>query len=170
MTHNFFDLLVLLGALQGFVVSALLFLIKKKILSQKLMGFLILLISLACLKVYLINQDWFQNNEAFQIAHAVFPLILFMPIGPLIFFYTRSVLDADFKISKKAMVSFLPHHFGPRSKNCSNHFYCWINAWHSKVEQSWMGQFYRSIQHLFRHPQMDLNDHIPMAGFQIFEN
>ena len=108
MFSHFFDILVLLGALQGFIVSGLLFLGRGKLLSNRLLAALILLMSLACLNLYLVNQDWFQNNGILQLLHAVVPLVVIMPIGPLIYFYVQSCVDPGFKITGKKKLLFLP--------------------------------------------------------------
>jgi AraC-like DNA-binding protein len=108
MFSNFLDVLVLLGALQGFIVSGLLFSGREKLLSNRLLGALILLMSLACFNLYLVNQEWFQNNGILQLVHAIVPLVIIMPVGPLIYFYVQSCLDPEFSITRKQKLLFLP--------------------------------------------------------------
>jgi AraC-like DNA-binding protein len=72
-----------------------------------LLAFLILFISLACFNLYADYNNWFGSDILRFIAQLI-PLIIVMPIGPLIYFYTRSSLDPNFKIGKKQRIQFLP--------------------------------------------------------------
>jgi AraC-like DNA-binding protein len=108
MPLNFLDILVLLGALQGFIISWLLFIAKTNRQSNRLLAILIMVIAMACLNIYLVNQPWFQSNSILQFIHAIVPLVIVMPAGPLIFFYVRSYLDADFKMSRNQRIFFYP--------------------------------------------------------------
>lgn len=103
-----FTTVVLLGAVQGFIVSSLLFFSKGKRLSGRLLGILIFLIALASLNIYLNTRLWFVNSSVLQVFHALIPWVMVMPMGPLIYFYLHSCLDPDFKLSKKDRRHFYP--------------------------------------------------------------
>jgi AraC-like DNA-binding protein len=99
--------IILFGAIQGFIISSLLFFSKKNKQSNRLLSVLILLISLACFNLYADYNNWFGSDILRFIAQFI-PLIIVMPIGPLILFYVRSSLDQSFKIGSKQRIQFLP--------------------------------------------------------------
>ncbi len=94
-----FNTIILLGALQGFILCCLLFLSRKNRLPNKLLAWLILLISLACLKLYGMENGWF-NYPVMRWVDAIVPLIVVMPAGPLIYFYVRATLQPGFTIGR----------------------------------------------------------------------
>jgi len=105
---GFFITIVLLGAIQGFIISTLLFRSKVRKLSARLLGTLIFLIALASLNIYLNTQPWFVNNSYLQVFHALVPWVIVMPIGPLVYFYLRSSLEPDMILSAKDRRHFYP--------------------------------------------------------------
>lgn len=96
-----FKTLLLLGALQGFIMSGLLYCSHKNVYANKILGTLILLISLACLNLYLFNIP--QPPFLVFILNFI-PLVIIMPVGPLLYYYVRAV-------TKPARVD--PRHFWP---------------------------------------------------------
>ena len=104
---GFFNTIILLGAVQGFIVSCLLFFSKKKSQSNRILALLILLISLACFNLYATYTNWF-NSNLLQIISNFVPLVIVMPVGPLLYFYIQSCLDPNFKITKKQRLHFYP--------------------------------------------------------------
>lgn len=108
MFLNFLNTLVLLGALQGFILGSLLFFRKSNPFPNKLLGTLLFLIALASLNVYLNEQPWYRGSSFCQMLDALFPFIIPMPIGPLTYFYTRATLDQGFVMTKRHRIYFLP--------------------------------------------------------------
>lgn len=102
-----FKTILLLGSIQGFIVSSLLFFSKKKIYSNRILGSLILLITLCCFNLYGNYENWFDSNLLRFIIDLI-PLVIVMPFGPLIWFYVQSVLDPSFRIRKKQRIHFYP--------------------------------------------------------------
>lgn len=104
--------IVLLGALQGLIVSGLLWISgsrrPEERVSRRLLAVLILLIALCCLEVYLSHTDFWMNTMAGQILNAVIPLIIAMPMGPLIYFYVRSCGEPDFRLTRRYRPHFYP--------------------------------------------------------------
>src|ERR1700748_3322396 len=104
--------IILLGAVQGFVLSSLLYFSARKKgaggLSNRLLAGLIFFIALASLKVYGQGQGWFDTLPYMWIVNAFVPMIIFMARGPLIFFYVQGFLDQDFRLSKKDRLHFYP--------------------------------------------------------------
>jgi AraC-like DNA-binding protein len=105
---NIFNTIILLGAIQGFILSVLLFISGKKQYANRLLGILIFLMALASLKVYLNAQEWFESNRIFQIISAFVPFFIIMPIGPLIYFYLRTFVEPGYRITTKQRAHFYP--------------------------------------------------------------
>lgn len=104
MTVAPLDLILLLGSLQGFILASLLWFNRKgNRLSNQLLAWLIGLLALASLAVSIPV-----FNEWFSLALDLAPLINAMPFGPLLFFYTKSVLDPTFRLGKWERLQFYP--------------------------------------------------------------
>lgn len=99
--------ILLLGALQGFIFSFLLFFSKKNKTPNRLLGVLIFEFALASLKLYGGEEAWF-NHRFSHLVDVFIPLIIIMPIGPLLFFYVRSCLDPEFRLTKRDRFHFFP--------------------------------------------------------------
>lgn len=104
----FLNSLLLLGTIQGLILTGLLFFSKNKKLSTHLFTCIIFIISLACLNLYLAHQDWYNRITFFRFVEAFVPLLLIMPIGPLIYFYIRASVDPAFVLTKKYKTWFYP--------------------------------------------------------------
>ncbi|UPK72263.1 helix-turn-helix domain-containing protein [Chitinophaga filiformis] len=105
---EFFHILILLGFLQGLIMSILLFFSKKRSHPNRLLGTLILLIALACLNLYLFESSWFTGNPVLNLLGNLIPLVIIMPLGPLLYFYVKSTMDPTFRLSRKQAVHFMP--------------------------------------------------------------
>jgi len=105
---GFLRTIILLGAVQGFIISSLLFFSKKSRQSSRILSKLIFLMALASFKLYGSMQGWFDHSDVMRVLDAIIPMIIVMPFGPLIFFYMKSVLDPDFKLNKKDRIHFYP--------------------------------------------------------------
>ncbi|MBS1597050.1 MAG: AraC family transcriptional regulator [Bacteroidetes bacterium] len=103
-----FRTIILLGAVQGFIVSCLLFFSKRSTQSTRILSKLIFLMALASFKLYASMQGWFDYNDWTRVLDAVLPMIIVMPFGPLIFFYVKSSVDPNFKFSRKDRIHFYP--------------------------------------------------------------
>jgi AraC-like DNA-binding protein len=104
---NIFNTIILLGALQGIIMGALLLRAKEKILANRLLAFLILLIALASLNIFLMETNRGSLSWLLNLQLAV-PLILVFPVGPLLYFYVQSLLDPGFVITAKKRLHFYP--------------------------------------------------------------
>lgn len=103
---NFLDSLILLGAIQGFIISLLLYHKKEKLYANKLLAVILFLISLACLNLYLLNQNLLSGSTIWTIISLIIPLIIIMPIGPLVYFYNESLYVPGFKLNRSHRVHF----------------------------------------------------------------
>lgn len=104
MTIAPLDLILLLGSGQGFILATLLWTNRKgNRLSNRLLAVLIGLLALMSLAVGVpIANHWV------SFALDMLPLIMAMPLGPLIYFYTKSVLDPTFRIGRTERLHFYP--------------------------------------------------------------
>lgn len=107
-TNNFLQTILLLGVIQGGILSAILFSSSKMLRINRYLGALILLVSLACLNAYFFHAQWFQQSLLCQILHSFIPLVVFMPVGPLIYFYAKSVTNAGWQLQSKDYRHFYP--------------------------------------------------------------
>lgn len=105
---EFFHMLILLGFFQGAIMSMLLFFSKKRSRPNRYLGMLILLISLACLNLYLFESPWFYNDPVLNLLGNFIPLVIVMPVGPLLHFYIRSSMEPSFRLGRKQRLHFLP--------------------------------------------------------------
>jgi len=104
---SFFNTIILLGTIQGLVVSSLLFFSRKNRYPNRILAVLILLISLASFNLYGNYVNWFGSSLLRFIVEIV-PLVLPMAMGPLIFFYIQSYLEPGFRIAKQQRRHFYP--------------------------------------------------------------
>jgi AraC-like DNA-binding protein len=103
------NIIILVGAVQGFVLSVLLFFHKQsRKVSDRLLATLIFLLALACSNLYITESGLYEDYEFIQILQQVFPFIIIMPIGPLIYFYIQSLVNSEFRLSISHY-----HHFYP---------------------------------------------------------
>ena len=107
-SNSIFDIIILFGAIQGFIISALLYFKKENLYANKILAALIFLISLACLNIYLLEIGIQDSSSFWRIFSLVVPLVIVMPIGPLIYFYLQSTIVNDFKIKSDQRIHFYP--------------------------------------------------------------
>ncbi|MEM6685735.1 MAG: helix-turn-helix transcriptional regulator [Bacteroidota bacterium] len=99
--QHFLNIIILLGTLQGAIMCVLLFRLKIHKQASRLLAWLILLISLACFNIYLLEAVEGSSVFFWNLFEAVFPWVVIMPAGPLVFFYVKSVLEPNFVLTKK---------------------------------------------------------------------
>lgn len=104
MTISPFDLILLLGSGQGFILATLLWISQKgNRLSNRLLATLIGLLALMSLAVGIpVSNRWIVFALDFL------PLIVAMPLGPLLYFYTKSLLDPSFRLDRAERAQFYP--------------------------------------------------------------
>jgi AraC-like DNA-binding protein len=105
---EFFYTLILLGSIQGVIVCCLLLFSKRQTLSTRLLAAIIGLITLPGFHLYFHFNGWFERNAVTLFIHDMLPMIVTMPLGPLIWFYVRSLTDRDFKFGRKEIRHFFP--------------------------------------------------------------
>ncbi|WP_300597602.1 helix-turn-helix domain-containing protein [Niabella sp.] len=105
--ERFLQTIILLGVVQGFIVSSLLFFSKRLRTPNRLLATLIFLLTLASFCLYGSYIGWF-GSKWLNFLSGLVPMIIVMPVGPLLYFYTRSFIEPEFKIGKKEWMQFLP--------------------------------------------------------------
>ncbi len=105
---GFLETLILLGSLQGFIISAILFLSRNSRQSNRILAVLIFLMSLACFNLYMTGSTWYSHSPIIIFLSNFIPMIIIMPMGPLIYFYARSFSDPAFVFKKKYRIHFYP--------------------------------------------------------------
>jgi len=108
MTLNLWNIIILVGVIQGFIITLLLFNIKSNKSVNRLLAWIVLLISLASLNIFLLETVEGNYSVFWSILEVVFPMVIIMPIGPLIYFYVRSLLNPEFKFNYKDRLHFYP--------------------------------------------------------------
>ncbi len=105
---GFLETLILLGSLQGLIISVVLFASKNSRQSNRILAVLIFLMSLACFNLYMTGSTWYSHSPIIIFLSNFIPMIIIMPVGPLIYFYVRSFTDPAFKFNKKYRIHFYP--------------------------------------------------------------
>ncbi len=105
---GFLETLILLGAVQGFILSGTLRFTKPVLESSRLLAALLFLMALASLNLYIQDSSWFSRVPLLGFLLNFIPMVIVMPMGPLIYFYVRTSSDHSFRFSKKYRVHFYP--------------------------------------------------------------
>lgn len=105
---GFLDTIVLLGIIQGFILSALLFFSCRQRPANRFLAVLIGLITLACLNIYLLDAAWLDSHIILTLLADALPLVVVMPLGPLIWCYVQATIDPAFRLTRKHYVHFYP--------------------------------------------------------------
>lgn len=97
--------LILLGAIQGFIVSVLLASAARRGLTgataKRLLARIILLLAMACLNLWLIEMPGYLGSIAGNLINALVPLVIVMPVGPLVRLYVRGCLEPEFRLTRR---------------------------------------------------------------------
>lgn len=105
---DFLYTIILLGAIQGIIICCLLCFSRKQTLSNRLLASIIGLITLPGIHLYFHYTGWFEINSFVLFIHDILPLVVIMPLGSLVYFYIRSLLDPNFSIGRKEQLHFIP--------------------------------------------------------------
>ena len=107
---NFYSVLLLMGFLQGIVYALLLAYrgIQEEKLSDKLLAALLFFICLHIGQYMLGFAGWYDSRDAYSTFMFYFPFHNVLILGPLFYFYFRSLTNDTFKFHKKDWWHFLP--------------------------------------------------------------
>jgi AraC-like DNA-binding protein len=104
----FFNVIILLGGLQGLITGTLLFREGRNRRANRYLGVLLWLIALASVNLFLEYTGWYYSSTTVAIIHNLVPLVILMPAGPLLYFYVRASIDPAFRLTNKQRLHFLP--------------------------------------------------------------
>lgn len=110
MHITLFNVILLIGVIQGLIITCIFWFRRNDHHFQyKLFACIVFILSLAATGVFLGSAVISQGLSVYQLLlFAYLPYYLIMPLGPLLFFLTKSLLQPDFKFSKKQTVHFFP--------------------------------------------------------------
>ena len=100
---SLFDLLILIGILQGLITSTLLLITKKNSRSNLFLGLGLIAFSFLISKT-LLHTLGLWNTQFFR----YFPNGTELVVAPLIYFYIRSLIDSQFRFKRKHLLHFIP--------------------------------------------------------------
>ena len=106
--QDFLFTLILLGSIQGVIVCGLLLFSRGRLLPNRLLTAIIGAIALPGFHLYFHYKGVYELNEFTRFIHDIMPMVVIMPIGPLIYFYVRSLINPGSRLNKKAWIHFLP--------------------------------------------------------------
>ncbi len=103
MTFSLFDVAILIGVSQGFLVAGSIWFRAHRTPSKVLLAVLLLVFNALCLKI-LIHTTGLWHTQVFR----YFPLAVELAIQPLMWLYIRSLTQIDFAFRKKQLLHFVP--------------------------------------------------------------
>ncbi|WP_299685728.1 helix-turn-helix transcriptional regulator [uncultured Dokdonia sp.] len=98
--NTLLTILLLLGTLQGLITVVVLYRLQVNKNANRRLAWILLLISLACLNLYLLNAVTV-SSVVLDVLQMIVPLVVIMPVGPLLYFYVRALLYPEDTLSKK---------------------------------------------------------------------
>jgi AraC-like DNA-binding protein len=106
MNQNFsvFEVILLIGIAQGFVMAILLFMKQPVHSSRKLLACILLIFNVLCVKILLHTTHLWDTLSVRYL-----PISLELLIQPFIFFYALSITNPAFRFHKKYLWHFLPY-------------------------------------------------------------
>jgi AraC-like DNA-binding protein len=105
LSHSLVFAMILASAFQGLICALMLFRSAAQHPENRFLGAMILLLALASFNMFLLQQNW---TTGWQKVGDVLPLVIFMPVGPLFFFYVKKSLWPDFRFRVKNRFHFAP--------------------------------------------------------------
>lgn len=102
-SFSFFEVLLLIGIVQGFLIAFLIFFKKAAQTSKLLLAFMLLVFNLLCIKILLHTTGLWQTA-----VFRYFPLAIELAIQPLIWLYILSLTKPGFRLTKKHLLHFVP--------------------------------------------------------------
>lgn len=103
ITFTLFEVLLLIGVVQGFVIAVLIWLKKAPHLNQLLLSLILVVFNLLCIKIIVLSSGLWQVPPI-----RYFPLPFDLAIQPLFYLYVLSLTEPGFRGSRKLWLHFLP--------------------------------------------------------------
>ncbi|GAA3937084.1 helix-turn-helix domain-containing protein [Chitinophaga oryziterrae] len=102
ISFNFFQLLILAGAVNGLIWSALIFVKKKGTRGNVFLGLLLLVFALGSIKIVLQEKIPYFNH------YLPVPLLYQFTFGPLLYFYLKTAVTDGYRFSANRLWHFVP--------------------------------------------------------------
>jgi hypothetical protein len=99
MSFSIFEVLLIIGITQGFVVSLMIWFGKAKAPDKILLSILLTVFNFLCFKIILLSSGLWQHQW-----FRYFPLPFDLAVQPLIFLYVSSLTSPGFSIKKKTLL------------------------------------------------------------------
>lgn len=103
LNFSFFEVLVIIGVAQGFIVSGLIWLTKNRSTSKLLLSFLLIVFNLLCIKILILTTGLWQTR-----LFRYLPLAFELAIQPLIWLYVSALTRPGFRFRKVHLLHFIP--------------------------------------------------------------
>lgn len=102
--------LLLIGFVQGLIYTGLLMVrgIRQRRLSDRLLAFLLLVLTLRIAQYMLGFADWYDSHDHHTTFMFYFPFHQLFFVGPLIFFYFKALTNDDFRLRRRHLPHFIP--------------------------------------------------------------
>ena len=109
MTFSPFDFILLFGATQGVILALLLWLNRTgPPLPNRLLAIIIGLLAIATLNIIALENGLYQAYPTIGLLADLIPMVIIMPVGPLVWFYVRCLLEPEFQIGHRERWHLLP--------------------------------------------------------------
>lgn len=105
---DFLYVLILAGSIQGIITGFLLFRVHTQRVSSRLLAVIMWLIALPGVHLFAHHALLFNNTVVADWIHALIPWVLMMALGPLLYFYMRSLAVKNFTLQKKETWHLVP--------------------------------------------------------------
>ena len=106
--QDFLFTLVLLGSIQGLIVTGLLCFQTQASMPAKLLAVILICLSLPGIHLFLHFHQVYEYNFLANVVHDIVPMVIIMPLGPLLYFYVRSHTGSVPTWSRRYNWHFLP--------------------------------------------------------------
>jgi len=104
MSIGFVNTIIFLGAMQGILLAVILFQRYRELAANRILGLMMLNYSIILLNLLYRELDFYRWCPHLMLI----PLALIFGVGPLHYFYTRSLIQPDFRISRRHGFHFFP--------------------------------------------------------------
>jgi AraC-like DNA-binding protein len=103
LNFSLFEVLVIIGVTQGFVIAGMVWMNKKRNTSKLLLSFILVVFNLLCIRILILTTGLWQTPSLRYL-----PLAAELAIQPLIWLYTVSLVKPGFRLKKAHLVHFIP--------------------------------------------------------------
>lgn len=100
---SWFEVIVLVGVVQGFVMAILIWIKQERNVSKWLLSWILVIFNLLCIRILILTTGLWQTSFL-----RYFPLPVELAIPPLLWLYTLSLVRPGFKPGRRHIIHFIP--------------------------------------------------------------